>query len=257
MGGVFGGNDSWLIKRVKELEANQAFKTRLLKVGSWQRGRGRGVNLSRVVEEIIQDATRTYQMLQFAKASRDRTLFRSFARYNGHDLLAFPHSVRLLQLNGSRKWCGQDARACPVHGGITGARPRTTRSTPTRSPGCSEAGCSRRPTSIRRDARHPRPAAPAVSPGAASARRSSPTSRTPRASTTCRLSRERFQKRCEREGLLAHLPDPPVRNSVALDLAMIEQYDALLPKLERHIRTCAKEHDRKAFTLLARSTGPI
>ena len=31
---------------------------------------------------------------------------------------------------------------------------------------------------------------------------------------------------------------------------MIDQYDALLPKLERHIRACAKEHDRKAFTLL-------
>ena len=60
----------------------------------------------------------------------------------------------------------------------------------------------------------------------------------------------RIGKRCEREGLLAHFPDPQVRNSVALDLAMIEQYDALLPKLERHIRTCAKEHDRKAFTLL-------
>jgi transposase len=31
---------------------------------------------------------------------------------------------------------------------------------------------------------------------------------------------------------------------------MIDQYDALLPKLERHIRACAKEHDGKAFTLL-------
>ena len=31
---------------------------------------------------------------------------------------------------------------------------------------------------------------------------------------------------------------------------MIEQYDALLPKLERHIRSCAKQHDRKAFVLL-------
>ena len=37
---------------------------------------------------------------------------------------------------------------------------------------------------------------------------------------------------------------------MALDLAMIEQYDELLPKLERHIRACAKQHDRKAFTLL-------
>ena len=60
----------------------------------------------------------------------------------------------------------------------------------------------------------------------------------------------RIQKRCDREGLLAHFPDPQVRNSVALDLAMIEQYDALLPKLERHIRACAKQHERKTFTLL-------
>jgi transposase len=60
----------------------------------------------------------------------------------------------------------------------------------------------------------------------------------------------RIQKRCDREGLLSHFPDPQVRNSVALDLAMIEQYDQLLPKLERHIRACAKQHDRKAFTLL-------
>jgi transposase len=57
-------------------------------------------------------------------------------------------------------------------------------------------------------------------------------------------------KRGAREGLLAHFPDPQVRNSVGLDLAMIEQYDALLPKLERHIRSCAKQHDPKAFTLL-------
>ncbi len=55
----------------------------------------------------------------------------------------------------------------------------------------------------------------------------------------------RIQKHCDREGLLAHFPDLQVRNSIALDLAMIEQYDALLPKLERHIRSCAKEHDRQ------------
>src|SRR5512145_554430 len=60
----------------------------------------------------------------------------------------------------------------------------------------------------------------------------------------------RIDKRCDRQGLLAHFPDPQVRNSIALDLAMIEQYDELLPKLERHIRACAKQHDRKAFVLL-------
>jgi transposase len=60
----------------------------------------------------------------------------------------------------------------------------------------------------------------------------------------------RIQKPSERTEVLAHFPDPQVRNSVALDLALIEQYDALLPKLERHIRACAKQHDRKSFVLL-------
>jgi len=41
-----------------------------------------------------------------------------------------------------------------------------------------------------------------------------------------------------------------VRNSVALDLALIDHYDELLPKLERHIRACAKGHDPKTFALL-------
>jgi transposase len=60
----------------------------------------------------------------------------------------------------------------------------------------------------------------------------------------------RIDKRCDRVGLLSHFPDPQVQNSVALDLALIEQYDELLPKLERHIRACAKQHDRKSFVLL-------
>jgi len=59
-----------------------------------------------------------------------------------------------------------------------------------------------------------------------------------------------IRKAHDRAKLLAHFPDPQVRNSVALDLALIDEYDALLPKLERHIRACAKEHDGKAFTLL-------
>ena len=39
------------------------------------------------------------------------------------------------------------------------------------------------------------------------------------------------------------------------DLALIEQYDALLPKLERHIQACAKGHDRKSFVLLRSIPG--
>jgi transposase len=60
----------------------------------------------------------------------------------------------------------------------------------------------------------------------------------------------RIRKRHERDGLLAHFPDVQVRNSVALDLAVIDHYDELLPKLERHIRACAKGHDAKSLVLL-------
>ena len=60
----------------------------------------------------------------------------------------------------------------------------------------------------------------------------------------------RIAKKHQRVGLLEHFPDVQVRNSVALDVAMIDHYDELLPKLERHIRACAKGHDSKAFMLL-------
>ena len=60
----------------------------------------------------------------------------------------------------------------------------------------------------------------------------------------------RIDKRHQREGLLEHFPEVQVRNSVALDLALIDHYDELLPKLERHIRACAKGHDPKTFALL-------
>ena len=60
----------------------------------------------------------------------------------------------------------------------------------------------------------------------------------------------RIAKKHQRVGLLEHFPDVQVRNSVGLDLAVIDHYDELLPKLERHIRACAKTHDAKAFTLL-------
>jgi transposase len=60
----------------------------------------------------------------------------------------------------------------------------------------------------------------------------------------------RIRKRHERDGLLAHFPDVQVRNSVGLDLALIDHYDELLPKLERHIRACAKGHDARSLVLL-------
>jgi transposase len=60
----------------------------------------------------------------------------------------------------------------------------------------------------------------------------------------------RIRKKHERVGVLEHFPDIQVRNSVALDLSVIEHYDELLPKLERHIRACAKGHDGKGLALL-------
>jgi transposase len=60
----------------------------------------------------------------------------------------------------------------------------------------------------------------------------------------------RISKKHQRVGLLEHFPDVQVRNSVALDLSLIDHYDELLPKLERHIRACAKGHDHKALVLL-------
>jgi hypothetical protein len=50
----------------------------------------------------------------------------------------------------------------------------------------------------------------------------------------------RISKKHQRVGLLEHFPDVQVRNSVALDLSLIE----------RHIRACAKGHDHKALVLL-------
>jgi transposase len=65
----------------------------------------------------------------------------------------------------------------------------------------------------------------------------------------------RITKKHQRVGLLEHFPDVQVRNSVALDVAVIDHYDELLPKLERHIRACAKGHDRTGFTLLRSIPG--
>jgi transposase len=65
----------------------------------------------------------------------------------------------------------------------------------------------------------------------------------------------RISKKHQRVGLLEHFPDVQVRNSVALDLSLIDHYDELLPKLERHIRACAKGHDPKALVLLGSIHG--
>jgi transposase len=50
-----------------------------------------------------------------------------------------------------------------------------------------------------------------------------------------------------REGVAEHFPDPAVRQSIALDLALLERYDTLLRDLELDLVRQAKRHDAQAF----------
>jgi len=58
-----------------------------------------------------------------------------------------------------------------------------------------------------------------------------------------------------REGVAAHFPDPAVRRSIAVDLALLERYDAILGELELDLVRQAKKHDAQAFQLLRSVPG--
>jgi transposase len=58
-----------------------------------------------------------------------------------------------------------------------------------------------------------------------------------------------------REGLAAHFPDPAVRKSIALDLALLERYDELITDLELDLARRAKQHDPQAFQRLRSIPG--
>ena len=58
-----------------------------------------------------------------------------------------------------------------------------------------------------------------------------------------------------REGLLEHFPDPAVRKSVEVDLALLERLDALIADLELTIVRHAKRHDADAFHRLRSVPG--
>ena len=49
-----------------------------------------------------------------------------------------------------------------------------------------------------------------------------------------------------REGVAEHFPDPSVRKSIEVDLALIDQYDALVTDLELTLVRDAKRHDADA-----------
>jgi transposase len=58
-----------------------------------------------------------------------------------------------------------------------------------------------------------------------------------------------------REGVVEHFENRAVRKSIAVDLALLERYDALLSELEVDLVRQAKQHDPQAFQLLRSVPG--
>jgi transposase len=58
-----------------------------------------------------------------------------------------------------------------------------------------------------------------------------------------------------REGVAEHFEDRAVRQSIGLDLALLERYDELLTDLEAELVRQAKQHDPQAFALLRSIPG--
>ena len=153
---------------------------------------------------------------------------------------------------------GSDVRARPRagdEGHSRRARRRTTRSTPTRSPCCSAAGCCRKPTSTRLRCGRPATCCADACTSFGSAGSCSPTFRT----STRQYNLPAFAKRLaypgNRDGVVEHFPDPVVRKSIAVDVVLIDQYDALINDLELTIVREAKQHDGDAFHRLRSVPG--
>ena len=68
-----------------------------------------------------------------------------------------------------------------------------------------------------------------------------------------------FEKRiaypANREGLGKHFPDPSVRRSIELDVALLDRYDSLLTELELDLVRQAKQHDPDTFHRLRSVPG--
>jgi transposase len=65
----------------------------------------------------------------------------------------------------------------------------------------------------------------------------------------------RVDRKGERQQIPAHFPDPVVRRSIELDLALIAHYDQLLKTLEQELALMAKAHDAFAYHLLRSIPG--
>jgi transposase len=58
-----------------------------------------------------------------------------------------------------------------------------------------------------------------------------------------------------REGVEEHFPDPSVRKTIELDVALIDHYDKLLGEVELYITRTAKGHDAQSFARLQSVPG--
>jgi transposase len=65
----------------------------------------------------------------------------------------------------------------------------------------------------------------------------------------------RLASPANRAGLGAHFPDPSVRKSIDIDLALIEHYDGLIADLEATLVQAATRHDAEAFHRLRTVPG--
>jgi len=66
---------------------------------------------------------------------------------------------------------------------------------------------------------------------------------------------KRPAKKSQRQGLAEHFPKGAVRDSIQLDLALIDQYDQLLTRLEHELSVTAKIHDADALFRLRSIPG--
>ena len=61
--------------------------------------------------------------------------------------------------------------------------------------------------------------------------------------------------KAKREGVAAHFPDPSVRKSIEVDVALSDHYDQLLGEVALYITRTAKLHDVQTFTRLQSVPG--
>jgi transposase len=61
--------------------------------------------------------------------------------------------------------------------------------------------------------------------------------------------------KANREGVVDHFPDPSVRKSIEVDVALIDHYDKLLGEVELYITRTAKTHDVQTFARLQSVPG--